>query len=195
MLKRIATTCFIVLAISFYSASASAQWTVHALAGTMRVVNVSSKTLIVETNDGTDGIFQLPKNDKLKLSFDKDVRAATIAPEKAASDAGQVIVFFFDDGDNTKTAVAVESIGTGTLSKTVGTVLSFNKHDHLLIVQTDTGAHQNFTITDKTIADTPDGVVPGRKFSAEPGEHVRLLTESKSGQEETLLIRCDGNHI
>ena len=194
MLKRFATAGFIVLTVSFFSASASAQWAVHAIAGKMRVVNVSSKTLILETNDGTDGIFQIPKNDKIKLSFDKDVRAATIAPEKAASDAGQVIVFFFDDGD-TRTAVGVESIGTGTFEKTVGTVLGFNRHDRILTVQTDTGAHQTFAITDKTIVDTPDGVVTGRKFSAEPGDHMRLLAESKDGHEQILLIRFDGNKI
>jgi hypothetical protein len=194
MLKRIAPACFIVLTISFFAASASAQWTVHALAGNMRVVNVSSKTLIIEANDGTDGIFQLPQNDKIKFSFDKDVRAATVAPEKAVSDTGQVIVFFFDDG-NMRTAVAVESIGAGTFEKAAGTVLGFNRHDHTLTVQTDDGPHKIFTISDKTVVDTPDGVISGHKFDPRSGEHVHLLAESKDGQDQALLIHFDGNRM
>jgi len=194
MLKRTIQACSIVIAFSVCAASASAQWTVHALAGNMRVVNVASKTLIIEANDGTDGIFQLPQNDKIKLSFDKDVRAATVAPEKATGDAGEVIVFFFDDG-NARTVVAVESIGAGTFEKKAGTVLSFNRHDHTLVMQTDGGPHETITISDKTVVDTPDGVVSGHKFDPHPGEHMHLLAESKDGQDQALLIRFDGNRI
>ena len=191
MLKKAIPVCSIVIAISFCSVLARAQWTVHALAGKMRVVNVDSKILIIEANDGTDGIFQLPENDKLKLSFDKDVRAATIAPEKAVGDTGQVIVFFFDNGD-LRTAVAVESVGDGPFQKLTGTVLKYDKHDRVLTLQTPEG-EKSVAISDKTIVDTPDGVVPGRKFSAERGDHLRLLAQTKAGVQQTVLVRFDGN--
>ena len=41
--------------------------------------------------------------------------------------------------------------------------------------------------------DTPDGVVPGRKFNAERGDHLRLLVQAKDSQQQTLLVRFDGN--
>jgi hypothetical protein len=191
MLKRAVIACCIVSAFSFCSVAASAQWVIHAMGVTVKSVNDSSKTLLVDTDDGTPGDFQLPKTSKINMNFDKDVRAETAAPDKFDGKAGHVILFFYGDGV-VRTAVAAESVGAGPFQKITGTVLKYDKHDRTVTLQTDSG-EKTFSISDKTIVDTPDGVAPGRKFNAERGDHLRLLAQLKDGQEQTLLIRFDGN--
>jgi hypothetical protein len=192
MLKRAVTACFIVLAISLCPALASAQWVIHALGGTLKTTNASAKTIVLDTDDGTPGDFQIPQISKVNMNFDKEVRSETVAPDKFTDKDGQVIVFFYGDGV-VRTAVAVESAGTGPFQKITGTVLKYDKHDHMLTLQTQAG-EKTFAIGDKTIVDTPDGVVPGRKFNAERGDHLRLLAaQTKGSGEQTLLVRFDGN--
>ncbi len=189
MLKRVLTAGFILATISFYPVSASAQWAIHALAGTLKSTNRSA--FVLNTDDGTPGDFQVPNLSKVNMTFDKEVRAETIAPDKLTGNAGQVIVFFYGDGV-VRTAVAVESVGAGPFQKLTGTVLKYDKHAHILTLQTDAG-EKTFPIGEKTIVDTPDGVVPGHKFNAGRGDHLRLLAQKKDGQEQTLLVRFDGN--
>jgi len=191
MLKRAIPTCCIALAISFCPVSASAQWVIHALGGTLKSTSTGAKTIVLNTDDGTPGDFQIPTLSKVNMNFDKEVRSETVAPDKFSGKDGQVIVFFYGDGV-VRTAVAVESAGTGPFQKITGTVVKYDKHDRVITLQTDAG-EMTFPISDKTIVDTPDGVVPGRKFSAERGDHLRLLALKKDGQEQTPLIRFDGN--
>jgi hypothetical protein len=191
MLKRAVTACFILLAISFCPVSASAQWVIHALGGTFKSTSPSTKTIVLDTDDGTPGNFEIPQVSKINMNFDKEVRADTTTPDKFSGKDGQVIVFFYGDGV-VRTAVAVESAGAGPFQKVTGTVLKYDKHDHVIILQTEAG-EKTFPIGDKTIVDTPDGVVPGRKFNTERGDHLRLLVQTKGSQQQTLLVRFDGN--
>jgi hypothetical protein len=191
MLKRAIISCCIVFAISFCPAIAGAQWIIHAMGGTIKSVSGSAGTLSFNSDDGTPGEFQLPQSAKLNIFFDKEVRAETAAPDKAVASDSQVILFFFGDGI-VRTAVAVQSVGSGPFQKVTGTVVRFDKHDRVLTIKTDTG-QRTFMVSDKTVVDTPDGVIPGRKFSAERGDHLRLLAQPKDGQEQILLVRFDGN--
>jgi len=191
MLKRAIPTCCIALAVFFCTVSASAQWVIHALGGTLKSTSTGAKTIVLNTDDGTPGDFQIPILSKVSMNFDKEVRSETVAPDKFSGKDGQVIVFFYGDGV-VRTAVALESAGAGPFQKITGTVVKYDKHDRVITLQTDAG-EMTFPICDKTIVDTPDGVVPGRKFSAERGDHLRLLAQKKDGQQQTLLIRFDGN--
>jgi hypothetical protein len=191
MLKRAVTAGFILAAISLCPVTASAQWVIHALGGKLKSTNTASKTIILDTDDGTPGDFQIPQLSKVNMNFDKEVRAETTAPDKFTGGGGHVIVFFFGDGV-LRTAVAVESAGAGPFEKITGSVVKYDKHDHVLTLQTEAG-DKTFAITDKTIVDTPDGVVPGRKFSAERGDHLRLLAQPKGAGPQILLVRFDGN--
>jgi hypothetical protein len=190
MLKKVITTCSIVLAISLCSTAARAQWAVHALAGKIESLSASAKTITLDTNDGTPGNFHLPKA-KVDMNFDKEVRAETTPVEKFTGAEGQVIVFFFGDGI-IRTVVAVESVGAGPFQSVTGSVVKYDKHERILTLQTEKG-DQTFVVSDKTIVDTPDGVVPGHKFTAEHGDHMRLLATSSNGTQQTLLVRFDGN--
>jgi hypothetical protein len=191
MLKKAITTCCIVLAISLCTSAAHAQWAIHALAGKIESLSASAKTITLDTNDGTPANFHMPQKAKLDMNFDKEVRDGTIPVDKFTGAQGQVIVFFFGDGV-VRTVVAVQSVGAGPFQKLTGTVLKYDKHDRTLTLQTEAG-EQAFVISDKTIVDTPDGVVPGHKFTAERGDHLRLLAASNNGQPQTLLVRFDGN--
>jgi len=191
MLKRAVTICLVVAGMAAGSVAAKAQWVIHALGGTVQSVGAAGKTMTVRTDDGSPGDFRFPQKSNLNVSFDKDVRAETTDADKENGIGHQVILFFFGV-DEVRTAVAVQDLGTGPFVKLAGTVVSFNKHDHTLTMQTPAGGQQTFVVTDKTVLDTADGVLPGRRFHASKGDHLRLLAETKDGQLQAMLIRTSG---
>jgi len=191
MLRRVFIPCFVVIAIGCSSAAVQAQWVVHALGGTVQSVRAAKKTMNLNTDDGSSGEFQFPETANINVSFDKDVRAETEPADKLSGDAHQVILFFFGV-DLVRTAFAVEDLGTGPFVKVTGTVVSFNKHDHTLTLQTNAGPPQTFVVGDKTVVDTAGGVASGHGFKAEKGDHLRLLAESKDGKQQAMLIRTSG---
>jgi hypothetical protein len=192
MHNRLKIVCFIVVTLACYSSAANAQWVVHALGGTVKLVNPSAKSIILVTDDGSSGLFQLPPKSDVNLTFDKDVRAETTASEKFTGNIGTHVILYFFGEDNTRTTVAVHSLGSGPFEKVTGTVLKFSKHDHVITLQTKAGKTETIVVSDKTVVDTSDGVAQGRRFRAEKGDHLRLLTDSKNGIQEALLIRTSG---
>jgi hypothetical protein len=191
MLKRVVTPCLVIAVMAASAAAAKAQWVIHALGGTVQSVGTSARTMTLRTDDGSPGDFKFPQKTNMNVSFDKDVRAGTMDADKENGIGHQVILFFFG-ADAVRTAIAVQDLGTGTFVKLAGTVVSFNKHDHTLTMQTAAGGQQTFVLTDKTVVDTADGVVPGRRFHAGKGDHLRLLAEPKDGKQQAILIRTSG---
>jgi len=191
MLKRALLAGIFLAALALFPVTATAQWTIHAIAGTLKVDNVQSGTIILDTDDGSSEEFQIPQLSKIKMNFDKDVRADTTTPDKFTGTNSHVILFFYGD-EVVRSAVAIENVGAGPFEKLTGWVMGYDKHSRTLTLKTDSG-EKTFAITDKTIVDGADGVVPGRKFNAERGDHVRLLAQPNGKDTQILLVRFDGN--
>jgi hypothetical protein len=191
MLKRAMTALFVVAAIAFSSAAAEAQYVVHALGGTVQSEQAAKKTMVLSTDDGSPGRFQFPQTASVNVTFDKDVRSETVGTDKFNGEGHHVIVFYFGD-DEVRTAFAVEDLGTGPLVKAVGTVVSMDKYHHTITLATAPGVQQTFGFGEKTVVDTAAGVTTGKKFSANKGDHLRLLAASKDGQQQAMLIRTSG---
>ena len=94
MLKRAFTAGFILAALSFSPVTASAQWVIHALGGTLKSTSTGAKTIVLNTDDGTPGDFQIPILSKVSMNFDKEVRSETVASDKFSGKDGQVIAAF-----------------------------------------------------------------------------------------------------
>jgi hypothetical protein len=54
-----------------------AQEMVHPLAGTVSAIDASGKTITVNTDDGSQGLFKDSTNTKVDIDFNKDLRAQT----------------------------------------------------------------------------------------------------------------------
>jgi hypothetical protein len=178
----------LLLAISLVlvTSIASAQEMIHAVSGTVTAIDAKAGTFQVSTDDGSPGTFKWLKNPSTPLDFDKDVRADSVPPQDLKVTGGHVIVFYFGAGD-IRTAVAVHSLGTETVTKTNGTVVRFDRHDRTLVVKDSSGAEETIHLDPKTVGDTMMGVVQDFKFDYNRGDSV-VVTATQSGNNETAVL-------
>jgi hypothetical protein len=168
------------------TSSAIAQQRVHALSGTVTAIHPKLHMIEVATDDGSSGQFEFLKSGT-SIEFDKSVSADATAPDKFETTQAHVIVYFVGQGD-VRSVVAVHPLGDGQLKTIKGTVVKFNRHDHLLIVKNDAGSEQTFTLDAKTIADTETGVTPGFKADFDRGRMVRVTALESNGTTTALLV-------
>ena len=148
--------------------AANAQEVVHALAGTVTYINPTSKTIIINTDDGSEPLFKAMTASNMSLDFAKDIRANSTPADTFTKKGAHVIVYYFGDGDE-RTAVALGDLGGGPLQKISGSVYKFDKHQHLLTIKDATGTSESFHIDPKTVAETALGAVEGERFGPREG--------------------------
>ena len=135
----VAVGCF-----SLFAMASTAQEVVHALAGVVKVVNASSNTIIVATDDGSDGVFSVAPA-KVAVEFDKSVRSEAVAAGTFKNAGAQVIVYYYGVG-GTRTVVALHDLGPGPFTKSAGTIVKYDKGQHSLSVEDASGAVEIFKI-------------------------------------------------
>jgi hypothetical protein len=188
MRKGFLHVCLFMGALSFTFVAASAQQIVHALTGKVTAISPASKTIQVDTDDGSQGVFDIMTQNVL-ISFEKSVKALTIPAISFNKADCQVVVFYFGQ-EGSRTIVAVEDLGPGPLVNSSGTVLKVDKHAHLLTIKSDAGEEQTFHIDAKTLADSTYGVMEGQKFSPDKGTKVRVTATAQNGESTALFIRA-----
>jgi hypothetical protein len=188
MLRALSQACWLVGLFSLSAFAANAQQVVHALAGTVTYINPTNKTIIINTDDGSEGLFKAMTASNVSLEFAKDLRADSTPADAFTKKGSHVIVYYFGDGDE-RTAVAVRDLGGGQLKKISGTVSKFNKHEHLLTIKDASGVSESFRIAPNAVAETAVGAVEGARFDPGTGDQVRVTTTLANGGPEALFIR------
>ncbi len=191
MLAKLVSTCIVSGALVALSAALSlpsaAQEIVHALTGTVSAIDAHSGAITVLQDDHSTAVF--PRADDKKASSAIDKRIATeITPADAFNKSGAYsIIFYYGDGDS-REVVALKTLGKGPFSSTEGTV---EKYDRLksIAVKDSSGAVHVFTIDPATVAETNFGAVPAKKFSADKGDHVRIVSSTATGTDTALFVR------
>ena len=167
---------------------ANAQEVVHALCGTVRSVDSTSKTITVVTDGGAPMLFKESTKPEVRLDFDKNIRTDVIPADAFTKNDARVIVYYFGSGD-VQTAVAFQDLGTGLFEDTSGTVVKFNRHERVLTLRKTSGAEESFQLEPKTVAETPYGAIEGLKLDAKDGDHLQVTASSINGNETALFIR------
>jgi hypothetical protein len=179
----------LLLGVLSLTASANAQQIVHALTGKVVAISATSKTIQVDTDDGSQGNFDVLTQKDVLLSFEKNVKAMTVPATTYSKADSHVVVFFYGD-DSARTVVAVEDLGSGPLTTDLGTVVKLDKHAHQITIKGDSGDEKTFQIDGKTLADSFYGVTEGQKFSADKGAKVRITASVENGTPTALFIRA-----
>jgi len=174
------------ICFSLVTTIAFAQQRVHAVSGTVTSINPKIGMIEINTDDGSSGHFKWMKHEGISIDFDKDVKAESTDADKFTATGVHVIVYFFGDGE-VRTAVALRVLGNGPFENDKGTVVKVNRHDHLIIIKTGSGADQSFRIDPKTVADTTTGVVEGYKLDFDKGDAVQV-TATPAGADKTALL-------
>jgi hypothetical protein len=190
MLRRCFNVCVLIALSLTASFVVSAQEVVHALSGTVSAINPTAKTIVINTNDGSFGLFkQLTKSD-VQLLFENDIRSHTTPADTFQDKGAQVIVYYYGGGfgdSSDRTAVALQNLGAEPIEKDTGTVVKCNKH--ALTIKTGSGAEETFQIGDAAVAETATGAMRAEKFDPEKGEQVRVIAALDNGQKTLLFVR------
>lgn len=186
MLRRVVDCVAFALCVAGSCGLASAQAVVHALTGTVSSIDPVAKTITMFLDGGSQGTFKDMTNQKVSLSVDKKVLADTTTPDDFKKSGAYVIVFYFG-GTDTRTAVALRSLGKGPFTAASGTVTQFDNH-HSISVQDKSGATQTFSLNADTVAEGMVGAVSGLKFQADKGDHVRVVGTTKDGNPVALFV-------
>ena len=82
-------------AIALGSQTASGQMVVHAVSGTVKAINPSSKSIDVQVEDGTNGHFKTSSKSSVKLSFDNDLRGDAVDATAFHDLDSFVVVYYY----------------------------------------------------------------------------------------------------
>ncbi len=189
MFRAWCEACLFVGFFSLATFAVNAQEVVHALSGIVSFINPTQKTIDINTDDGSEGLFKDLTNSSVSLDFEKNLRADSTPAEAFTKKGANVIVYYFGDRD-VRTAVALQDIGEGPLKKISGTVEKFNKHEHLLTIKDASGVSESFHVDPKTVAETAVGAVEGERFDPEKGDQVRVTAILANGSAEAMFIRA-----
>jgi hypothetical protein len=174
-------------ALTFTTMAATAQSVVHALTGVVTAVNPQTKTIHINPDDGSQGLFYILTKTDAPLEFQKSLRAASTPAASFTATNNEAIVFYIGD-DTIRTAVALQDLGPGPLVKSIGTVIKLDKH--AISIKNASGAEETFQIDPKTVADASDGVVEGKKFDVSKGAQVRVIATTSNGVQTAVFIRA-----
>ena len=188
MLKVLARTFVYVGCLVSVSVPLGAQEVIHALTGTVSSIDNATKTITVFEDNGTSGQFRGMSDPKTRIAFDKKIAAETTAASLFDKKGAYAIVFYFGDGDS-RTAVALKSLGAGAFSSTEGTVDRFDGHSHYIWVKDGSGTVQAFRISSETVAEGTMGVEAGLKLDAQKGDRVRVVSSLENGVATALFVR------
>lgn len=190
MPRRYFPVCLVIALFTTAFLPAGAQQVVHALSGKVRSINPTAKTIIIDTNDGSDGSFKDLSKANMSLLFDKEIRSRTTPVDAFKDQGAQVIVYYFGGGfgpQNERTAVALQELGSGQIEKSTGTLVRFNKHK--LTIKNASGVEETFEIGDDAVAETAVGAASADKFDGEKGDQVRVLAAVENGNKTLLFVR------
>jgi hypothetical protein len=189
MLPRFVSTCLLAGCVAFLPVASGAQEIVHALTGTVAAIDSADKTITIMQDNGSRGDYQLKSDPKKRIAFDKRIEAGSTAAELFDKQGAYVIAFFYYGQGDTRTVVALKSLGTGPFGSAEGTVTKFDGHAHTISVQDQSGKVQTFKVDAQTIAEGNFGATPGDRFHAEKGDHVRIVSVGPDGDPTAVFIR------
>lgn len=172
--------------VAALSLSSGAQQIIHALTGTVASIDEAAKTITVFQDNGSKGVFQELENPKkARVSFDKKIAAGTTSVDEFNKKGAYAIVFYFGDGDS-RTAVALKSLGDGPFASTTGALKKISSRE--VVVEDKSGVLQTFQIEPTTVAEGGLGAIQAEKFDVQKGDQVRVVSSSVDGKPTALFL-------
>lgn len=174
--------CFLLM-----SRCVPAQEIVHALTGTVSSTNPIAKTITVYTDNRSEGRFKDMTNPGTRIVFDKKLRAGATPADSFKENGSYAIVYYFGDG-NVRTAVALRNLGKGPFTRSIGSVVKFDKGNHSISIKNQSGAIESFNIKPETVIETGTGAMEGSKYQPQGDDHVKVTASVENGGSTALFI-------
>jgi hypothetical protein len=179
MIKTLALVSVFALTTSL---SLAAQDVVHAVDGTVKKVDAGTKTLVVETKNGTEHTFHYASN--VTVDGAKDTAHGTVDAAHGVAEGSKVAVHYTSVG-GIDTVHEIDKIGDDGLKATDGTVSHVDRGAKTIAVKTADGTEETFHMTDRAAKDTGKGVAEGVGKSAK----VTVYYTEKAGTKTAHFIK------
>jgi arginine repressor len=150
--------CLLILAPMAFAASD----VVSAIKGTVKKIEADSKTVIVETADGTAHAVQFASH-TVVYGFGKTKKGAREALQ-SLKEGSEVVVHYTTRGAE-KIAAEVDHVGTDGLKRAEGTIARIDRIGKMLVVKTANGAEETYRLADHAARDAEKAVVAGAEQS------------------------------
>jgi hypothetical protein len=179
MIKTVALMGALALTTSL---SLAAQDVATAVEGTVKKVDAGTKTVVVETKDGTERTFHYAGD--VTVDGAKDAEIGAKGSLKGLDEGSKVAVHYTVVGGK-DTAHEIDRIGDDGLKATEGTVTHIDKGAKTIAVKTADGTEQTFRLTDRAAKDTGKGVAEGAEKSAK----VTVYYTEKAGTKTAHFVK------
>jgi hypothetical protein len=139
--------------------SLAAQEVVHAVDGTVKKVDAGTKTIVVDTKDGTEHTFHYTSD--VAVDGAKDTKKGAVDAAHGVEEGSHVAVHYTMEGGK-ETAHEIDRIGDDGLKATDGTVSHIDRGAKTIAVKTADGSEETFHLTDRAAKDTGQRCCRGR---------------------------------
>ena len=179
MIKTVALAGTLAL---FTSLSLAAQDLVHVVDGTVKKLDSGTKTVMVETKDGTEHTFHYASD--VTVHGANDTKKGAVDAAHGVTEGSKVAVHYTVEGGK-ETAHEVDKIGDDGLKTTDGTVSHIDRGAKTIAVKTADGTEETFHLTDRAAKDTGKDVAEGTDKTAK----VTVYYTEKAGVKTAHFIK------
>jgi Cu/Ag efflux protein CusF len=153
----------------------AAQDVVSAVEGTVKKVDASTKTIVVETGDGADHTFHYVGRTVVHGTQATD--QATIHGVDKIGDASKVVAHYTTVGGK-DTVMEIDRVGDDGLKKSTGTIDELDRGGKKLVLKADDGTRTTFRLSDHAAVDSGKDIGKGSEKSA----HVTVYYTEDAGK-------------
>jgi uncharacterized protein with beta-barrel porin domain len=179
MIKTLALITALALSTSL---SLCAQDVVHAVDGTVKKIDTGSKTIVVDTKDGTEHTFHYASD--VTVDGAKDTGKATAAGLGDLKEGSKVAVHYTVVAGK-ETTHEIDNIGDNGLKVTEGTVSHVDTGAKTIAVKTADGSVETFHLTDRVAKDTGKDIAKGAAKSTK----VTVYYTEKAGTKTAHFVK------
>jgi hypothetical protein len=166
----------------FSSLTLAAQDVVHAVDGTVKKLDSTSKTVVIETKDGTEHTFHYSSD--VVVDGAQDTKKGAVDAAHGVTEGSKVVVHYTTVGGE-DTVHEVDKIGDDGLKATDGTVSHIDRGAKTIAVKTADGSEETFHLTDRAAKDTGRDVGKGADKSAK----VTVYYTEKAGVKTAHFVK------
>jgi Cu/Ag efflux protein CusF len=179
MIKTLALASAVALSTSL---SLYGQDVDHAVDGTVKKVDAGTKTVVIDTKDGTERTFHYSKD--VTVDGAKDSEKGAVDAAHGVGEGSKVALHYTTVGGK-DTVHEIDRIGDDGLKATDGTVSHIDRGAKTVAIKSVDGSEETFHLTDRAAKDTGKDVAEGADRSAK----VTVYYTEKAGVKTAHFIR------
>jgi Cu/Ag efflux protein CusF len=153
----------------------AAQDVVSAVKGTVKKVDASTKTIVVETGDGADHTFHYVGRTVVHGTQATD--QATIHGVDKIGEGSKVVAHYTTAGGK-DTVMEIDRVGEDGLKSSKGTIDELDRGGKKLVLKADDGTKTTFRLSDRATVDAGKDIAKGSEKSA----HVTVYYTEEAGK-------------